>query len=442
MFSFRPRLPSARRDTPCWRSPRRSSWPWADAIVAAPDAISLERHNASGRHAPRQRRRPHRPPPRMRTSASKAWKQSSGWPSSTTRTRSPSSNRRRGSIRRRPGPARNTLDPQTAAMLQKNLQVIDQAIAESRDGAAIRTAERGGARQPLRRAEAQGGAAPGHDRADERDAQRQFRRRRPDRRRLEQVIETLRRAELRDAMRQTLHHVPHACRARGPGLRRRARSFPSASARSVGDRMDMVRTVRYQQGREEQTERQTKTVKIGADGELSLANISGDIIVTRAQRQRSDHRDREDRARANGRRGARAARPRHRERRRTQRPRRSEGRLPARRRDAAEQPPQRQRVGGLYRHRAGRNTAHHRHSISGAIKVSDIKGDLSANSISGTVRIASGGRIAAAKSISGDVEIIETETDGAIDVQSISGAVTLRKVSARRIDVSSVSGAR
>ena len=30
------------------------------------------------------------------------------------------------------GPERNALDPQTAAMLQKNLQVIDQAIAESR----------------------------------------------------------------------------------------------------------------------------------------------------------------------------------------------------------------------------------------------------------------------------------------------------------------------
>ena len=31
------------------------------------------------------------------------------------------------------GTSGNTLDPQTAAMLQKNLQVIDQAIAESRD---------------------------------------------------------------------------------------------------------------------------------------------------------------------------------------------------------------------------------------------------------------------------------------------------------------------
>ena len=47
-------------------------------------------------------------------------------------------------------------------------------------------------------------------------------------------------------------------------------------------------------------------------------------------------------------------------------------------------------------------------SVSGNIKVSDIKGDLSANSISGDVRIANAGRIAAAKSISGDVEIADT----------------------------------
>jgi len=79
-------------------------------------------------------------------------------------------------------------------------------------------------------------------------------------------------------------------------------------------------------------------------------------------------------------------------------------------------------------------------SISGSVRVADIKGDVSANSISGTVRIANGGRIAAAKSVSGDVEIIDTKTDGAIEVQSVSGAVTLRKVSARTIDIGSVSG--
>jgi DUF4097 and DUF4098 domain-containing protein YvlB len=79
-------------------------------------------------------------------------------------------------------------------------------------------------------------------------------------------------------------------------------------------------------------------------------------------------------------------------------------------------------------------------SVSGSIKVSDIKGELAANSISGAVHIANAGRIAAAKSISGDVEIVDTQTDGAVEAQSISGSVLLRKLNARRIDIGSVSG--
>jgi DUF4097 and DUF4098 domain-containing protein YvlB len=79
-------------------------------------------------------------------------------------------------------------------------------------------------------------------------------------------------------------------------------------------------------------------------------------------------------------------------------------------------------------------------SISGSIRVTDIKGDLTLNTISGGVRIANGGRIATAKSVSGDVEITDTQIDGALEAQSISGSVMLRKVSARRVDLGSVSG--
>src|SRR5262249_47234292 len=53
-------------------------------------------------------------------------------------------------------------------------------------------------------------------------------------------------------------------------------------------------------------------------------------------------------------------------------------------------------------------------SISGSIKVSDIKGDLTLNTISGAVRVANAGRIAAAKSVSGPVEIADTAIDGAV----------------------------
>ena len=86
------------------------------------------------------------------TSPSKALRRSSGSPSSTTRTRSPSSSRPR-SLDQASADQNAAIDPQTAAMLQKNLQVIDQAIAESRAALRNGAAERAGARQSVRRAE-------------------------------------------------------------------------------------------------------------------------------------------------------------------------------------------------------------------------------------------------------------------------------------------------
>jgi DUF4097 and DUF4098 domain-containing protein YvlB len=48
--------------------------------------------------------------------------------------------------------------------------------------------------------------------------------------------------------------------------------------------------------------------------------------------------------------------------------------------------------------------------------------------------------VASAKSISGDVEVAETEIDGSLDASTASGSVILRKVKARRVEVSSISG--
>jgi DUF4097 and DUF4098 domain-containing protein YvlB len=208
----------------------------------------------------------------------------------------------------------------------------------------------------------------------------------------------------------------------------------------LNDRVEMLRTVRYQQGREEQTDRQTKTVKIGTDGELSLSNISGDIVVTRGNggdatieivktaRARTADDARELLGLVNVTVTERTGRAEV----RTVYPQGDEMRRNGRRNV---------NISVNYTVTAPAGTRLTVNSISGSIRVSDIKGDVAANSISGTVRVANGGRISAAKSVSGDVEIIDTQTDGAIDVQSISGGVTLRKVTARRIDVGSVSGA-
>src|SRR6476661_6205933 len=52
------------------------------------------------------------------------------------------------------------------------------------------------------------------------------------------------------------------------------------SAATTRERSDRGRD-RRDQAREEQTEHTTKTLKIGATGELDLANISGDIVISR-----------------------------------------------------------------------------------------------------------------------------------------------------------------
>jgi chloramphenicol 3-O-phosphotransferase len=58
-----------------------------------------------------------------------------------------------------------------------------------------------------------------------------------------------------------------------------------SSLRARADQQrDRARTNR-DQGREEQTERTTRTVRIGASGELDVANVAGDIVVTRGTGQ-------------------------------------------------------------------------------------------------------------------------------------------------------------
>jgi DUF4097 and DUF4098 domain-containing protein YvlB len=217
-----------------------------------------------------------------------------------------------------------------------------------------------------------------------------------------------------------------------------AQTRPDELRAVVGRSVETLRTVSYQRGRQEQTDRQTKTVRIGADGELTLANIAGDIVVTRAggseatieivktARARTDEEAREQLGLvtvAVTERGSRAEV-------RTVYPRDEDRRNNRRNFN----------VSVAYNVSTPANTRLTIGSVSGSIRVSDIKGDLSANSISGAVRIANAGRISAAKSVSGDVEIVDTQTDGAVEVQSVSGNVLLRKLTSRRIDAGSVSG--
>jgi hypothetical protein len=203
--------------------------------------------------------------------------------------------------------------------------------------------------------------------------------------------------------------------------------------------VSVVRKASYQQGREEQTDRQTRTLKLGPNGELSVSNISGDIVVTRAgggdatveivktARARTSEEAREVIGlvqvvvtERDGRAEVKTVYPHDDERRRNNR--------------------RNVNVSVAYTIAAPAGTRLTIASVSGSIRVTDIKGDLTLNTVSGGVRIAGAGRIASAKSVSGDVEIIDTQIDGAVEARSVSGSVVLRKVTARRVELGSVSG--
>ncbi len=198
-------------------------------------------------------------------------------------------------------------------------------------------------------------------------------------------------------------------------------------------------------GREEQSERQTRTLKLGLEGELALANIAGDIVVTKSsggeatiEIVKTAHGRTADEARAqlalvdvaiverDGRAEVKAVYGRGGDWRGGGDPRAEHGR--------------RMSTSVAYTVAAPAGTRLTIASVSGNIRVSDIRGYLSASSVSGTIRIANGGRIGDAKSVSGNVEIVDSQIEGALEAQSVSGNVTLRKIAARRIEVGSVSG--
>ena len=204
-------------------------------------------------------------------------------------------------------------------------------------------------------------------------------------------------------------------------------------------------TAAYQRGRrdddsrQEQVERITRTLKLGANGVLGLGNIAGDIVVTRGSgsdttveivktaRGRDVNEAREmlqlvqvEIAERGGRADV-----------RTRYPAGESSRRNGRRNF---------NVTVAYTVTAPAGTRISIESISGNVKISDIKGDVSANTVSGDVRITGAGRINAAKTISGVVEITDAQVDGALESSSVSGDVVLRRVTARRIDAGSVSG--
>ncbi len=189
--------------------------------------------------------------------------------------------------------------------------------------------------------------------------------------------------------------------------------------------------------RETQTDRQTRTLNIGSDGELDVSNIAGDIVVTRG--------------------GGNAVTL---EIIKTARGENAAAMLPlvtvdvierGNRAEVQTRYPDGEELHRRFNRRninvdvsftivAPTNTRLVLKSISGSINVKDIAGALTLESTSGNVSVANAGRTVTAKSISGNVEAVDTKIDGRLEAGTISGTVRVRRTSARSLTMSSVSG--
>jgi DUF4097 and DUF4098 domain-containing protein YvlB len=200
-----------------------------------------------------------------------------------------------------------------------------------------------------------------------------------------------------------------------------------------------VVSVGWAQDRGAQTERVTRTVSIGATGELELTNIAGDIVVTRGSGAaatievvKTARGASVEEARAAlalvrveiTERGTRAEA-------RTHYPSEQERRLSNRRNF---------NVSVAYTVAAPEGTRIIAKSISGDISVREIAGALTLETVSGNVNISSAGRMASGRSISGNIELVDTKVEGALEAGTISGTVRLRRVSAQSLAINSVSG--
>lgn len=218
----------------------------------------------------------------------------------------------------------------------------------------------------------------------------------------------------------------------------RAKVKAQADARAEQRRVVQAEARYREEMRFEQTETVTKTVRIGADGEIDLHNMSGSITVTRGGGNE---------ARIEAIKKARGA---------TEESAREMlqlvtvdiiergNRVEVRPRyphfDRQERRHRNVNVGVTFNISAPANTRLRINSMSGGINVSDITGELSLEAMSGTIKVERAARVVAAKAMSGNVHLSDVKSDGVIDAGTMSGTVALKQVQARRLAIGAVSG--
>lgn len=232
--------------------------------------------------------------------------------------------------------------------------------------------------------------------------------------------------EIRDAMREVF----------GPDVRRDIANASREVAEVIGN---LSRTA-WTGGRQRnfpasQTDKESRTFAIGANGEFSLENLSGDIrIVPGSGRELTVDITRHSRGRteADAKTGLTRVRVET-----THRGDRATARTVY---------PQNERqpnysVSVDYVVTAPAGTRITAKTLSGDVTVGAITGDLTINSTSGDVRITGATRLLHAKTVSGDVVLQNCAGPDVLEAGTMSGDVTGTNIKARRVELHSISGA-
>lgn len=245
------------------------------------------------------------------------------------------------------------------------------------------------------------------------------------------------------AIREVTTEIREALReAFGPEGRREMQREITSASREIADVIEQLsRSAWVGEGRgpwqrnfpSSQTDTETRTFVIGANGEFDLDNLSGDIrIMPGTGRDLTIQISRVSRGRTEADAKAGLARVRvettHRGDRATAR---------------TAYPSERQSnysVSVDYVVTAPAGTRITAKTVSGDLTIGALTGEITLNSISGDVRVTGATRVLHAKTVSGDVTLTDCGAEGLLEASTMSGDVTGTNIKARRVELQSIAG--
>lgn len=235
--------------------------------------------------------------------------------------------------------------------------------------------------------------------------------------------------EIRDVMREVF----------GPEMRRDIQRDIAGASRDIADVIEMFSHTAWSGGSQRsfpasQTDKDTRTFAIGANGEFSLDNLSGDIrIVPGSGREITIEITRVSRGRTEA--DAKSGLTRV----RVETTHRGE-RVTARTLYPQNERQPNYSVSVDYVVTAPAGTRVTAKTLSGDVTVGAMTGDLTINSTSGDVHITGATHVTHAKTVSGDVILDNCASTDVLEAATMSGDVTGTNLRARRVELQSISG--